>query len=147
MTPVFFHIAAVVMQVGVLLLITDTRLGARDTRREVHSYGTTEYSQSVVVHGTWSSMYDGHYETVAVPAGDVLGGPVSVDRPARHWRTRFARDDSLLVTARQHAEYYSSAGTLDHLRVHYAQHTAVLLDRAHSVGLLDATSRSGGSVA
>ena len=93
MTPVFFHIAAVVMQVGVLLLITDTRLGARDTRREVHSYGTTEYSQSVVVHGTWSSMYDGHYETVGVPAGDVLGGPVSVDRPARYWRTRFARDD------------------------------------------------------
>jgi hypothetical protein len=127
MPPVFFHVLAVAMQVGVMLIVDDLRLCDDDSsRKEVYSYGTTEYPCSVVICGTWVTFRGGHYEAVGMGASDKHGAASPLRTP-RYRRMRFAPNDPLLVHIRQHALENSLDETPARHQISFVDHAAVLL--------------------
>ena len=50
--PMFFHIAASVVNVGVLLLVNDGRFPKQRVRL-VHDFGTGDYDRSMVIQGLY----------------------------------------------------------------------------------------------
>ena len=140
MPPVFFHVVAVAMQVGVMLIIDDSRLcDSGSTHKEVRSYGTMEYPCSVVICGTWSLSRAGHYETVGLAAGDEHGAAPPLRMP-RYRRMRFAPNDPLLLHIRQHALENSLDQTPARRRVSFVDYPAVLLGPADNGCLTHACS-------
>ena len=118
--PIFFHVAAIVAQLGVLLLVQDQR-HSRHTQYSVYDFGTKAYPFSMIIYGLFprpraaQSNGIGHYETVGVsPAG------------VQHHQLLFANTHPLLCVLRDYAESHASAKTLDHERLLYYHFPACL---------------------
>ena len=111
--PIFFGIASIVMQVGVLLLINDDRHHECSTR-QVHDFGTTRYQHSMIVLGIYPKQRHeqshgiGHFETIGLSNQDTVLR-----------ETLFPADHPVLAALRQLAQQYSDSKTIDHLRVQY----------------------------
>lgn len=120
--PVFFYIASIVMQVGVLLLINDYRYGTH-LNRQAHDFGTSQYKHSMIIYGSYPSPKSnqsngvGHFETVGLSKHD-----------GRRHQTLFLSNHPMLTALRRIAELRSDPKTLDHSRINYLPHPAQLLN-------------------
>jgi hypothetical protein len=115
---IFFPIAAAVMGVGILLLVTDMRYSFSD-QQQLYDFGTTRYDHSMIVfhlypkppQGVRGGSGVGHYETVG-----------RVRSPGQPHQTLFARGDPFLHAFRIVAIERSDNRTLESLRILYRQY-------------------------
>ena len=114
----YLHVAAGVLQQGILLLGSDSRM---DTLTSLHDFGTRQYETSIVLfHHVGAvkdrgSRGDGHFETVCLLSA---AGGCQAD-------TMFERNHPLLCCLRSWAAQHSTEQTLDHKRICYTYHSAI----------------------
>ena len=130
--PYFFHIAAVAMKVGVLLLVDDARIKNHESR-QVWDFGVDHYEQSMVIFALYpcSSAADhyasiGHYETVAIPLSQaqssVEGTPLALVEAG--YQTLFKRRHPLLTALVDYALWKSDEKTVATEIVTYCSYPA-----------------------
>ena len=136
--PFFFHFAAAVTKIGVLLLYDDQRAGFPS--RQVWSFGVEEYAQSMVIFGLFPKQVQGkdndcdefvrigHYETVGVrraggPNTQGQSGMGSDSEGAKH-QTLFSRGHPLLSVLLRQAAAHSGTRTMESERIIYYEYLA-----------------------
>ena len=114
---IFFPVAAAMLGIGMLLIITDLRYDALTNPQQLlYDFGTTVYERSMIIFslypkspvGVRGGSKVGHYETV---------GRLDARAPDQPHQTLFARDDPCMSALRCGAINRSHSKTLDNLRV------------------------------
>ena len=117
--PVFFHIAAAVMKIGVLLLVNDSRYRHHPTR-QVQDFGTGDYPSSMIILALYlppkhkDAHGIGHYETVGL-----------LQQSGPPHQTLFTRGDPMLAYLRDFAAQRNTEKTLDHQRINFLHYPAL----------------------
>jgi hypothetical protein len=118
----YMHVAAAVLQQGILLVTT-----GRGTLRRVEDFGTLQYDSSIILSFGSSPLTvagfrgDGHFEPVCLFSPDRR----SVD-------TVFERNHPLLCSIRDWAMQHTDPRTVEHERVSYAYRSAISVCRGEA---------------
>ena len=108
-SPAFFHIASIILQVGIFLLVLPGR-----GKQHVFDFGTTHHSRSVIIVSLRSTI-DGsdlaHYETAGLRL-ESAGG-------LSQFQTAFPNGGCVLDAIRNHAVRHSDQKTVEHLHLGY----------------------------
>jgi hypothetical protein len=116
--PIFFHIAAIIMKIGVLLLVQEPGYSSGAIRR-VYDFGTSSYTRSMIVFylrpkPKYSHTSDvGHYETVGLRS--------TIEHTHQ---TLFSPVDLFLTTLRNMIIDCSDELTVAHKHIWYIPHAA-----------------------
>ena len=148
MTPAYFSVVAVLMQVGVLLIINDTRVRG-EIGRQVYAFGVSDYCRSVVIYGAWPySTADGHYETVGLAAPSTVTRPPAQNKPSEtpYRTTSWPRGNPLLERLLKYArgKHFSSGSPSGRDGVNLTEYTGVLLTSGETGWIAAAASLNTG---
>lgn len=132
MGEIFFHVAAGVLRLNILVLCDDYRHGDGRAAHRVVDFGSGCHPDSIIVFALVPSHGSGHFESVGLALDD--GG----------FQTLFPRDDPVVLALRAFAMDKADVRTIDHERVDYSSTEPFPIDQHPDSS--DSADRASGSL-